>query len=265
MKRFLVAATLITAFTASAFAGLSYKTQSTTTGLRNITIGGIVSVEGSQLRFDVANGDQMMFKDNSVVLSSDGGRTMSVYDPTTRSYYQLQLDQVLGTGASMLNSLGSNIKVAFNNPHVTVSDAGDGGTIEGYPAHKYILNASYDMDLDVMGQKMTSHIAMNSENWTTDRLSSEFSSFLQMRGLRTGVEGIDKLIEAQSTGLHGFPLKQVSTVTINQGGNSTMSMTTASSVTNIERRAVDAAQFVAPAGYTKVDDPVTKMVKAMKQ
>ena len=263
MKRLFVAIA-VSAFASSVFAGLTYKTQSTTTGMQNITINGTVSVEGSHVRFDVANGDQMLFKDNDVVLSSDGGRTMSIFDPATKNYFDIQLDQLLGTGMSMFERLGSTIKVTFNNPHVNVRDAGDGGTIEGYPTHKYVLDATYDIDLDVMGQKNSMHVAMNTESWTTDRLSSEFTSFLQMRGIRTGIETIDKLIEAGSD-MHGFPLKQHSTVTINQGGNNNINMTTTSSVTNIEKRAIDAAQFATPTGYTKVDDPVTRMMKQLKQ
>ena len=57
---------------------------------------------------------------------------------------------------------------------------------------------------------------------------------------------------------HGFPLKQVSTVRVNE-----MTITTTSSVTNIQRRAIDASQFAAPADYTKVDDPITKMMRQM--
>jgi len=248
----------------SAFAGLTYKTESSTTGLRNATIVGTVAVDGSRMRMDVAKGDNMMFKDNSVVLSTDGGKTMSVFDPSTKNYYDIQLDQVLGNATSMLGSLGDMVKVSFDNPLVSLRDAGDGGTIEGFPTRKYVLNASYDMNMSVMGQKMTSHLTMNTESWTTDQLTSEMSSFLQMRGLRTGVESLDKLIETQSNGLHGFPLKQLSTIHVSQGTQD-MVMTTTASVTNIEKKTIDASQFAMPTGYTKVDDPVTKMLKALKQ
>jgi hypothetical protein len=263
MKRFIAAAALLT-IASTASAGLSYKVQSSTTGLQNITIIGTVTVEGSRLRMDVARGDNTLFKDNGIVLSNDGGRTMAVLDPATMNYFDLQLDQLLATGTSMLNSLGGMVKVSFNNPHVEVRDGGSGGTIEGYPSHKYVLEASYDMAIDAMGQKITSHFTMNTESWTTEQLSADFSSFIQARSMRTGVEALDKLIEAQRGGMHGFPLKQVSTVHVSQGG-SEMSMVSTSSVTDIERRAIEPSQFVMPAGYTKVDDPITRMMKQLKQ
>ena len=106
MKRFLVASALFAIATAAS-AGLTYKVQSNTTGVRPMTLGGTVSVDGSRMRFDVVSGDGMLFKDNSTVLSSDGGKTMSVFDPSTHNYYDLHLEQLLGTSTSMLNSLGN--------------------------------------------------------------------------------------------------------------------------------------------------------------
>ena len=102
------------------------------------------------------------------------------------------------------------------------------------------------------------HSAMTTENWTTDQLSGEFASFIQARGLRTGIEAVDRLIEAQAAATRGFPLKQVSTVHVNE-----MTMTTTSSVTEIQRHAIEASQFATPSGYTKVDDPITKMMRQM--
>ena len=80
MKRFLVASAL-SAIAISASAGLTYKVQSTTTGVRSMTLAGTVNVDGPRMRFDVASGDGTLFKDNSLVLSSDGGKTMSIFDP----------------------------------------------------------------------------------------------------------------------------------------------------------------------------------------
>ena len=262
MKRLCVI--LLLTVSSSAFAGLTYKTQSSTTGMQNINIVGTVSVDGPRMRLDVAKGDNLMFKDNAIILSNDGGRTMSVYDPAAKTYFELQLQDLIGNTSTMLKNLGDMVKFSFDNPQVSVRDAGDGGTIEGFPTHKYVLDASYDMNIDAMGQKVTTHMTMNTETWSTEQLSSEMTSFLQMRGIRTGIAGIDKLIEAQSTSMHGFPLKQVSTVHVTQGAND-MAMTTTSTVTEVVKKSIDASNFAAPAGYSKVDDPITKMIKAMKQ
>lgn len=262
MKR--LCAAILVAAAPCAFAGLTYKTQSTTTGFRNVTIAGSVAVDGPRLRMDVTKGDNMVFKDNSIVMSTDAGKTMAVFDPSSKTFYDLRLEEILGGANSVLQGLGDLVKIEFANPRVSVRDAGDGGAIEGYPTRKFVLDASYDMNINAMGQPITSHMSMNTESWTTDKLAPEMTSFLQMRGLRTGVEVIDKLIEAQSSTMRGFPLKQISTLHVSQGGQD-MTMVTTATTSDIQQKNVDASQFVTPAGYTKVDDPITKMMKAMKQ
>jgi Domain of unknown function (DUF4412) len=259
MKRVFTLLLLLAAAT-SALGGVTYKVQSSTTGLRNTTIAGTVAVDGQRMRMDVATGDNLLFKDNSIVLSSDGGKTMSVFDPATKTYYEMQLDQMIGAAMAGLRS-NPMFNVAFENPTVAVRDEGDGEPIEGYRTHKSALDASYDIAIDAMGQKITSHLDMRTESWTTDQLSGEFANFLQQRGIHTGIPEIDKLIDAQRGAVKGFPLKQISNIKVNQGGNDT-TMTTTATVSNIEKKNIAASQFVMPTGYTKVDDPVSKMMKA---
>jgi hypothetical protein len=210
---------------------------------------------------DISNGDKLLFKDNSIVFSTDGGKTMTVVDPSTKTYYEMQLDQLVSGAGSLLKG-NPMIKISFENPKVTVRDGGDGGTVEGYPTHKSTLDASYDIVIDAMGTQMTSHMQMMTESWTTDQLSSEFSNFLQAKNMRTGVEALDKLIEAQSA-LKGFPLKQVSIMQTNQNGRD-MTMTTTATVTDIVKKDIDAAQFTVPDRYTKVDDPLSKIAKGLQ-
>src|SRR5262249_5701722 len=104
MKRFLTACALL-AIASSASAALNYKFRSNTSGVKSTTLAGMVTVDGPRLRMDIASGDGMLFKDNALVLSTDGGRTMSVFDPATKSYFDLQLDQLLTSSTSILNSL----------------------------------------------------------------------------------------------------------------------------------------------------------------
>lgn len=262
MKRLFMVLVFLAAST-SAFAGVTYNVQSSTNGLRNVSIAGKVAVDGSRMRMDVTTGDNLLFKDNSIVLSDDGGKTMTVIDPSTKTYYEIQLEQIIGTATASLRG-NPMFKVTFENPTVAVRDEGDGEPIEGYRTKKSALDASYDIAIDAMGQKMSTHIDMRTESWTTDQLPRELVNFVQERGVRTGIAEIDKIIDAQSAALKGFPLKQVSTVKMNQGG-SDVTMTTTATVSNIEKKDVAASQFTMPTGYTKVDDPVSKMMKAFQK
>ncbi|HLJ73811.1 MAG TPA: hypothetical protein VKU62_04455, partial [Thermoanaerobaculia bacterium] len=108
MKR--LCAGFMLAIAPSAFAALTYKTQSNTTGLRSVTIVGAVTVDGPRMRMDVTKGDNMILKDNAIVLSNDGGMTMSVFDPATKTFFDLQLDQIIGGPSSLLQGLGGLVK-----------------------------------------------------------------------------------------------------------------------------------------------------------
>ena len=73
------------------------------------------------------------------------------------------------------------------------------------------------------------------------------------------MEGLDKMIAAQTAGLKGrFPLKTVTTIRVGLEGSEFAAMTTTSTVTNVKQQALDAATFAAPAGYRRMDNPLTK-------
>jgi hypothetical protein len=246
-------------FAASAFGGVTYDFHSQTTGLQRMTLEGSVAVEGPQMRMTLTTGDGMVFKSGSIILSHDGGKNLSVFDPATKTYYQMPLDEMLGgAGAALKNS---PVEVKFEHPNVTVREGGDGGTIEGLPTQKLAVDASIDIVIDAMGQKLTSKMALSTESWTTDKLDANAVNVFQQRGVRTGIDALDKLIESQGSAFKGrFPLKSVSTVHIVQNGRDLASTTTAT-VTNVKQGAVGAGEFKEPAGYARTDNPVDAMKK----
>ena len=259
MRRLAFAA-FIAALAPAAFAGIVYRFESTSSGTRAATIAGRTEAEGTSLRVELTTGDGTLFKDGSVVLSSDGGRTLHVVDPETKTYYDLQIDQLLGSGASMLKQFGDAVKISVGNPKVTTRDAGDGGKIEGFSTHRSVVDSSYDVNVEAMGMKMVIHIDSTTESWSTKEIPAEYMNFLQARGLRTGIEDVDKIMAAQAGTSSGFPLKQTTTVHIDQNG-SAMTTTSTVTVTGIEKKAIAAAEFALPKGLTKVDNPLELMVK----
>lgn len=262
MKRFLVVALALFAF--PLHAAVTYDFETVTTGLRQGTLAGAVAVDGAKLRMDIREGDKFLFKNNSRVLSNDGGTTLTVVDPEARTYYVVRLNDLIGSSTSMLSGAAGMFKLDFLNPKVSVRDAGPGPALAGYPTHRSVVDASYDIAFDAMGSKMTMNMAMTTESWSTDRLSAEFTNFLQLKNLRTGFEQLDKLIDAQSGAIKGrFPLKQVTTFRVKQGNSDVKSVST-STVTNIKTKEIAATFFTMPSGYSKVDDPITRMMKNLK-
>lgn len=260
MKRF---AFVVMLLALPARAGVTYQFESVSNGLNSATLSGVVSVEGSNVRMDVKSGDNLFFKDGSTVLSKDAGKTLSVFDPATKTYYVVHLDDLVSAGG-LLNQGAGMFKLTFSNAKVAVTELGDGGTISGYPTKRARLVASYDIGVNAMGTTITSHMSMTTDSWTTDRLGPEFATFLQAKGLRTGNAEVDQLIAAQSGAIAGrFPLKQVTTLSVQQGNGGELSSSTTSTVTNVEKKTLPITAFTAPSGFTKVDDPVTRLIRTI--
>lgn len=252
---------MVTAATLSlpAVAGTTYEFASRTTGLQATKLSGKVTIEGTEARIDLRDGDGMIFKSGSIILSRDHGQSLAVFDPSTKSYYDLSLQQLASLGTASLG--GGLIQVHFENPRATTRDLGDGGRIEGFPTRRTSLDASVNVLLDAMGQKMTSRMRMQTESWTTDRLSGELINVFQSGAMRSGIPALDSLIESQTASMKGrFPLRQTTTLHFLQNGRDLVT-TTATSVTHIRTATLNPSVFASPAGYTKVPSPVDRMLK----
>jgi Domain of unknown function (DUF4412) len=261
MKRVLFA--VMAAFIAqSALAGLTYKVQSVSTGLRDSTMNGTAEVEGKNFRFNIGQSDDALIPASGFIISENGGKTLAIVDPSTKSYYELSLDQIGGGFGAILQQFGGMVKFSVVNPKVGVRDLGAGEKIEGYATQHKAFDMSYDMNMEVMGQKTTMSFATTAEMWVTDQIPTEFASFLQSGELHTGIDALDKLIASHAKSLTGFPLRHIATIHVTQGGNDMQAKTT-TTITGIEKKTFPAAEFVIPAGFAKTDSPIDKMVKAM--
>jgi hypothetical protein len=258
MKRLTLIALLVLA-AVSLVAGTTYEFRADTSGLQQMSIDGTVAVDGPNLKMTVSHGDGMMFKSGATVLSRDGGKTISVFDPAAKTYYEMRVEAMMSSLTDVLHN--AMVKLTFDHPSVTVKEGGDGGTVEGFPTQRVLVDASITVNMEAMGQTMSSKMSMHSESWTTDKIDASAMNLFQQRGGLTGIEGLDKLIAAQTAGLKGrFPLKQVTTVHIIQNGHD-LATTTTSTVSKVKQQALDAAAFAAPAGYSRVDNPMEAMKK----
>ncbi len=243
----------------SAHAGLIYNFQSVSTGLRETTVAGTATADQGRMRLDVKRGDGTVLKDNTIALSINGGRALRVLDPSSKTYYDVDLDQLLGGVSALAQQFGSVVKISAANAKVKTRDDGKGGTIEGYATRRALVSSEYDLILDAFGQKTTIHVATNTQSWITSSLPPEMTSVFQMNGVKTGIADIDKLIQTQMGSLTGFPLKQITTFRAND-----MESTTTTTVTGIQKKDVEAALFETPSGFTKVDSPFDALLKTMQ-
>ena len=243
MKR-LAAAFALAATSVMARAAVTYDFQSVSSGTHETTVAGTATTDGGRMRIDITRGNSAVLRDNTVALSINGGSALRIIDPSTRTYYDIDLDRLLGGVAALVKQLDGLVTVRVENVKVATRDAGDGGMIEGYATRRAVIDSEYDLILNAFGQPSTIHVVTNVERWLTHELPD--SSVFQLAGAKSGIADIDKLIEAQSGAARGFPLKQITTVSANE-----IHSTTTMTVSDVRTDAVDEARFATPRGYRK--------------
>ncbi len=240
-------------------AGTTYEFSSRTTGLQASTMAGSVSIDGANARIDLREGDGMLFKGGSIILSRERGHALAVFDPSTKTFYELSLDQLAAMSSAALGA--GMVKLRFEQPRVSSRDLGNGGTVEGFATRRTSLDATVNILIDALGQKMTTRMRMQTESWTTDRLSGDLMNVFQSGAMRSGIPALDALIEAQTASMKGrFPLRQTTTLHLLQNGRDLVT-TTATSVTRMRTASLAPSLFEPPAGYAKVPNPVERALK----
>ncbi len=243
-----------------AAAGLTYDFAMTSKGASSPSMSGTAAVQGGNARVELRRGDGVLFQDGAVVITSDGGKTLRILDPKAHTYYTLNFEDLFATAGALMKSMGSMFQLSFANQKIEVKPAGAGEAIEGYPTKKYTILTSYDMTAKVLGSDLSSRVEMQTELWATPRLSADYATFVQNRSVRTGIEGIDSVIAAQSKGVEGFPLRQVTKVRTTQRGR-VDEQTTTVTISKIREGEIAAGAFAVPAGFTEKASPLKSLGK----
>ncbi len=203
----LVRAAALLLIASNALAGIAYRFDGTAAS-------GRVVAEGPNMRVEFTRGERVI----SVMLSNDGGKNLVMLDLALKTFNVINV-------ANLLES------VTLTNAKATARDAGDGGTIEGYPTRKWVVDGSYDIRVG----EMPVHFTMHSESWRTDRITED----AQLKSA-----GIPQAI--MPANLKGFPLKEVMTIA-SKGGTVTSTM----AVHDVRRVNTTPAMFTVPPGYKR--------------
>ncbi len=178
------------------------------------------------------------------------GNTVTIVDPEKKTYIEMSLDSLLG----LVGALGQFMQVKITNPTSTMQDL-DPATVNGYECKHFVITNAYDMEMKVLIMKVSSHIESRKEMWTTAGMPMEEISFAySMRSMKSGIQGldslIDKVIETYKT--MGFAIKSLTTETTTTKGKS-VTTTTEMTVSEIAVKDLGADLFTIPADYKKVD------------
>jgi hypothetical protein len=205
-------------------------------------LSGTVATEGAKTRVQFTHGDGNIFADDSVAITTDGGKTVTVIDPGAKTFFTLPAaDLASGAGGTGLPA---------SAPLAKVTDAGAGPDLAGFPTRHLVIDASYDVELGALRAKM--HMTIHGDVWITNRIPAAESDFIGTKVFHTGFPEVDRVIDAESVPLRGgFALKESVVLTAKAAATEYHVATTV--------RAVAPAEFAVPAGYARVESPLEKL------
>jgi hypothetical protein len=208
-------------------------------------------VDGDRSRVDFLGGN--LYPPGTYVISTDGSRRLLFVDPTKKWFTEVNT-------ASVASALGAgNIRVSNVKSSLQVQD--DRPVIAGYPTEHSRLTITYDISVTMKSIPLKQHVKTEIDTWSTPQFpSASAMSFLS--GLRTGNVEIDKLLEVETTRVHGFPLRQ--TVTTRASADlpprrseirapTSRTLVREMWVTSIREVPPDGKLFLVPAGYRRAD------------
>ncbi|MDX1582145.1 MAG: hypothetical protein R3338_00935 [Thermoanaerobaculia bacterium] len=191
------------------------------------------------------------------VIVRNGGRDSIYVDPETKTYY------VHSKGNLSDTLRGVNFEVS--NLEIDSKYLGSGPVIAGYPTDHHRMTATYDVSISLGPIPLVQHVRAVMDKWTTLAFGDAGSHYFQGNLPHSGDPEIDRLIEAETVEIPGFPLRQITTVTTklsesNLPRNSQLQVRQSQKritelvVTRIGRAESDPSMFRIPAGFKPLDD-----------
>ena len=211
-----------------------------------------VTVDGLNSRYDFIGGN--MYPPGTYAISTDGSRRFYFIDPTHKWYTEVDTSGVA-------NSLGSS-SIKIENFKASVEPLADTAQIAGIDTQRYRQTISYDITVPIRGMALKQHVRTEIDSWTTTRYPDLHASVLS-NAVSTGNPSIDALIEAETTKIAGFPMRQIVKIRVNSDVSvrsklevpTTKTITRESWVTSIREVKPSGTAFTVPVTYRRADQP----------
>ncbi len=233
---------------ASLAGGLVYEATNTTDGAGGEAASWKVRgfVDGVKAKVEFLESGNPMMPAGSYMLTTDGGKTVFLVNPSERSYSRFDLDALLQTANQMLENTGGLLDFTFANPTVEQLEERSGESMLGRSTTYYRYRTSYDMNMKVLGMKRSNNFVAEQEIWSTEIAGAEgFGVWLRKEPVKVGDTGLDNLIATEMAKIKGFPLKTVTVTTstaAKKGNQSTT--TTRMDVTGLREQNIDDSTWV---------------------
>lgn len=235
-------------------------------------------VSDQSSRIEIGESRNPMMQNGSVMVTTDGGKTVYLLNPAEKSYMQWDMAAMMGMAGAAMKMMNMQI----SQPKIEKLLEEDGGEVAGFPVTHYRYRTSYSMDMNFMGVKQSNAVTTEEDLWATTKLTDPgLGLWLNQRSATTGNEQLDGLIKAEMGKVKGFPLRRIiATKTRDQQGKEqTTKMTT--EVTEIRKDNPSADLFKIPEGYRDATpkssgqegqsgggqggDPMTSLMRMLQQ
>lgn len=240
---------------APAHAGLHFKTVTRVEpeGQKPQVIQAEAWVDGGNARIELTESDNPVMPGGAYLLTKDGGENVVIVDPEEKTWARYDLEAMLGSLGNVMQSMGPVLDFDVSGIAVEKLLEEPGDTIHGLSTTHYRYRTTYTMTIKILGMQRASAVERVEDRWLTGALDEAALGVWLRKAPRTGIEDLDKLIDAEMATVQGVALKStdVTTTTGQKGKRSSTSRTT-TEVTALEREvAVEPTRFEIPAGYTE--------------
>jgi hypothetical protein len=211
-------------------------------------------IDGSQAKIEYQDRDQSgMFEAGSYLLTTDGGATLYLVNPSARSYTEMDLDAMFGMVGNVMGAVGGVVNMEFSDfVNERVAERAD-EPILGYPTRFYQYNTGYTMSMRVLGMRRESRTETEQQVWCASGIEADgFGVWLRPDRFRTGNEELDRMIAQEYGAIDCLPLRSRTTTTVSGTGSRSTTSTSSMEVTVLREEAVPANTFVLPADYEQV-------------
>ena len=201
-------------------------------------------ISDDKLRTEMIESQNPMMPAGSFMISTDGGKTMTIVNPATQSYAIMDLEAMAG--------MFSGGMVNIVNPAFEKIADEDGGEILGHKVRHIKFKKSYGMEMNFMGMRNSTTVESTQEIWAaSDLLADGPNLWSGQKGFATGDKEFDRRILDEMAKIRGLPLKQVMTSRETADGGAVTESVTTINVNLLREEHVEDSMFEIPSGFTE--------------
>jgi hypothetical protein len=210
------------------------------------------TIDGNRSRVDFLSGNA--YPPGTYAVSTDGSRRLYFVDPVNKWYTEVNT-------AGLATTLGAgSIRIANFKSEVAALE--DDQVIAGINARHQRLTLSYDITVTLRSIPLTQRVTTEIDSWTTDLFKPGDDGTMATQ-FRTGNVELDALIEAETTRITGFPLRQIVTTKTYFDSKvrskvevpKVRTLTREMIVTSIKEVEASPTAFMVPTEYRRSDQP----------